>query len=157
MDARPSEHFTWEELTRSAKAAELGIANQPTASEAYALGMLCALVLEPARSLAGGPLQITSGFRSRALNEAIGGAKRSDHMRGEAADVRAEGITSRDLAGALWRVRHMLPIKQCIWYAPERGGHLHLSIDLAAIGRGEAPRRQWLFAPAGGGYQPWQP
>ena len=44
-------------------------------------------VLDPAREEFGQPIKVTSGFRSEELNKKIGGAKNSQHMFGEAADI----------------------------------------------------------------------
>ena len=46
-------------------------------------------MLEMLRALWGKPLFITSGYRCRAHNEAVGGARGSAHMRGMAADIAA--------------------------------------------------------------------
>jgi hypothetical protein len=43
--------------------------------------------LDPVRELWGAPLRVNSGYRSPALNAAVGGAPSSQHMAGEAADI----------------------------------------------------------------------
>ena len=50
------------------------------------LRKLCQQILQPARD-ALGSLRISSGFRSEALNVAVGGVRNSDHRLGYAADV----------------------------------------------------------------------
>jgi uncharacterized protein YcbK (DUF882 family) len=55
--------------------------------------------LEELRELVNdGPLFITSGYRCPAHNKAVGGAKRSYHMKGMAADVWSENATPEDVA-----------------------------------------------------------
>ena len=83
-----SPHFTLAELTRTSS----GQPNVPSAAETKALVALCSSLLEPIRAKFG-PVSIHSGFRSKAVNEAIGGAKSSQHMRGEAADFHCPGAT----------------------------------------------------------------
>lgn len=83
-----SEHFTLEELTRSATAKARGIDNTPTERDKANLKRLAAEVLEPLRKMAGVPIIVTSGFRCPKLNAAVGGEPTSQHMRGEAADIK---------------------------------------------------------------------
>lgn len=76
-----SPHFTLAELTRTSS----GQPNVPNAAETKALVALATSLLEPIRAKFG-PVSIHSGYRSKAVNEAIGGSKSSQHMKGEAAD-----------------------------------------------------------------------
>jgi len=79
-------HFSLSEFTLSQTAIRRGINNEPTVEALSNLKALCIHVLEPVRSLLGHPLFITSGYRSPALNGAIGGSKHSAHCDGRAAD-----------------------------------------------------------------------
>lgn len=83
-----TEHFTLEELTRSEMAERLKIANSPNPTETDHLTFLAKNILEKLRTRANRPLAITSGFRSRELNKAVGGAATSYHIHGMAADIR---------------------------------------------------------------------
>ena len=47
-------------------------------------------VLQPLRDFLGKPVVISSGYRSEEVNKAVGGVKRSQHLRGEAADIHVE-------------------------------------------------------------------
>ena len=49
---------------------------------------LCNYVLEPIRNYLQTPIIITSGYRCPELNKAVGGNPESQHMIGEAADIR---------------------------------------------------------------------
>lgn len=82
-----SEHFTLEELTRSDTAKRLRIMNEPSQTELKNLQILCQQVLEPARNVVGKPLVITSGYRCKQLNRAVGGVANSYHIQGRAADI----------------------------------------------------------------------
>ena len=83
---RLSPHFSLFEMTRSGVAIACGISNVPSAAAIENLRLLCVAVLEPLRRRYGRIL-ITSGYRSRELNRKVGGAKNSQHLRGEAADI----------------------------------------------------------------------
>ena len=78
-----TKNFTLAELTRTST----GISNQPNKQEVTALIKLCGKVLQPARDLYGGAIYVNSGFRSYAVNRAVGGARNSQHMLGEAVDI----------------------------------------------------------------------
>ena len=82
-----TEHFSMEELIASETAARAGIDNSPTDDIIVNLRLL-AEGLERARAaLNGKPIHINSGYRSPRLNAAVGGASKSMHMRGLAADI----------------------------------------------------------------------
>jgi putative chitinase len=88
-----SEHFTYEEMTRSDVALRKGIANVPDA-ETLARLTHTAQCMEGVRALLGVRIYVSSGFRSRKLNSAIGGAEPSQHCNGEAADFTAPDFGS---------------------------------------------------------------
>ena len=80
-------YFTVEELTRSSVAQTKRIDNKPNAEQQSALVDLIENVLDPLREKFGKPIIVSSGFRSKDLNRAVGGAASSQHMKGEAADI----------------------------------------------------------------------
>lgn len=82
-----AKNFTLEEFTRSETARRLGIDNTPSEENLKNLKVLATQVLQPARDEMGEPLTITSGFRSRKLNRAVGGVYNSYHQFGQAADI----------------------------------------------------------------------
>jgi len=86
LNLRLSEHFALREFVRSATAITLKIDNNPPDEAVERLRQLCQHLLEPLR-MRFGVLRVTSGYRSRELNRAVGGAKNSQHLRGEAADI----------------------------------------------------------------------
>ena len=83
-----SEHFTLEELCRSQVAVCLGIDNEPKREDIIAnLKRLAFHTLEAVRILNDNkPITITSGYRCKALNKAVGGVVTSQHQNGCAAD-----------------------------------------------------------------------
>lgn len=83
-----SEHFTIEELCRSQVAVCLGIDNEPRREDIIAnLKRLAFHTLEAVRILNDNkPITITSGYRCRELNRAVGGVVTSQHQNGCAAD-----------------------------------------------------------------------
>ena len=142
--------FSWAEMTASSAAARLGIDNTPPAEVQGAMALLVANVLDPLRAGLGRPVRVTSGYRAPAVNRAVSGSPTSQHMLGEAADIKVQGVAAEDLAAAI--VALGVPFDQVIWYAPERGGHVHVSFTAKRANRGEA-----LHAPAGSGYVAWVP
>ena len=80
-------YFSIGELCRSNVADLKGIPNHPNTYHKMNLEKLVVNVLDPIRSIYGKPIYVNSGFRSATLNEAVGGARNSQHMDGKAADV----------------------------------------------------------------------
>lgn len=82
-----TEHFSLEELIASDVAARKGIDNRPPAGLLPNLRLL-GQGLEQVRAQLGGlPIHVNSGYRSQALNAAVGGAAGSWHILGLAADI----------------------------------------------------------------------
>lgn len=81
-------YFTINELTKSATAQRLHIDNNPTQEVKDNLNKLIDNVLDPLRELYGKPIIVNSGYRCTKLNKAIGGAKNSQHLVGQASDIR---------------------------------------------------------------------
>lgn len=78
-----SKNFTLAELTVTNQQ----LPNMPGANEIQNLTVLCSKILQPLRDQLGKPIKINSGYRSTAVNKAIGGAPTSQHCTGEAADL----------------------------------------------------------------------
>lgn len=93
-------HFTLEELVASQLAARRRLDNRPGPAELANLRRVAAL-LEQIRALVGGPLTVSSGYRSPAVNAAVGGARNSAHVLGLAADISAPGLAPRKLAALI--------------------------------------------------------
>ena len=89
-----SEHLELAEVTRSESAKRKGISNEPTAEHLENFKKLAENIFEPIRKHFNVPIHISSGYRSKALNAAIGGASSSQHCSGEAIDIDMDGSSN---------------------------------------------------------------
>ena len=85
------------EFTKSQTAERKGIDNTPEGEHLEAAQALFENVVQPVRDHFG-PTVINSGYRSPALNEAVGGSSTSQHCKGQAADIEVPGTPNADLA-----------------------------------------------------------
>ena len=86
-----SKNFSLEEMLSSDTARRCGIDNNPQSEEVVEnLRDLCLEVLQPLRDHLGRPVTITSGYRCKELNKRVGGVRNSQHLKGEAADIRVK-------------------------------------------------------------------
>jgi len=106
-----TKNFQLWELINSSTADRLRIDNTPNSTEIANLQKLCEIILQPARD-ALGPLKISSGFRSKKLNEKVGGVANSDHRLGFAADVIPVSVGTHNLAE--WVVKNCPEFDQVI-------------------------------------------
>jgi hypothetical protein len=88
-----STHLSLSEVTRSESAKRKGISNMPTAEHIANFKILADKIFEPIRSHFKVPIIISSGYRSKELNAAIGGSLSSQHCTGEAIDIDMDGTT----------------------------------------------------------------
>lgn len=125
-----SKNFSYSEFEQSEKAEELGIVNViPTARVRDSIDALVFNVLQPLRTAWGAQLVINSGYRCPELNEAVNGESTSQHMKGEAADVRCYN----PLKLARLAVKMGLPFDQMGIY----NTFVHFSHKLGGPQRGE--------------------
>ena len=82
-----SEHLTRAEFEYSDTAISKGISNAMTDQHLKNAINLAVNIFEPIRKFRGKPIKINSGYRSSALNRAVGGSKSSQHCTGEAIDI----------------------------------------------------------------------
>ncbi len=113
-----TKNFTLQELCKSETANKLGILNSlESCSPLYKnnaicgfkqdsqnmhiiannLLELCTNVLQVLRDSLNKPIVITSGYRCKKLNKAIGGAKNSQHCNGQAVDFVVKGLDNKEL------------------------------------------------------------
>jgi zinc D-Ala-D-Ala carboxypeptidase len=110
-----SKNLTLKEVTKSDTANRLGIDNTPEEFDIKNLRAIAEEVFQPLRDHFGIPLFVSSGFRSKKLNKAIGGSKYSQHMVGEALDIDADvygSVTNREL---FMFIKENLIFDQLIW------------------------------------------
>lgn len=86
-----STHLNLAEVTRSDSAKRHGIDNTPTAEHLENFKLLAEKVFEPIRLHFKTPIFISSGYRSKALNDFIGGSASSQHCKGQAIDIDMDG------------------------------------------------------------------
>jgi len=91
-----SENFSLSEYTKSQTATRKGINNTPGEDHLAAAKALFKNVVQKVRDHFG-PTIITSGYRSPALNEAIGGSATSQHSKGQAADLEVPGVSTAEV------------------------------------------------------------
>lgn len=106
-----SPNFSLDEMCRSDAATRLGIDNTPPAAAVGNLKDLCVNILEPLRHYMGKPVLVSSGFRNMKVNQLLGGAEKSQHLYGQAADIRIQGV-SNDMIYSY--ICSMLPYDQVI-------------------------------------------
>ncbi|MFF7065747.1 D-Ala-D-Ala carboxypeptidase family metallohydrolase [Pseudomonas sp. NPDC008258] len=135
-------HFTLDEMTVSQLAARDGFDNTPPPEARANLQLLCG-ALEQVRALFGLPIIVSSGYRSEKVNRLIGGAPKSQHVQGLAADFTVIEISPRDTARKI--IDSSIVFDQLIL---EFDNWVHLSVT-----RG-TPRRQVLTVRQGTGYLP---
>lgn len=137
----PGENYTWDDLTTT----NTGLANVPGPVGMVKVRALAHNILDPLWD-AVGPVTVTSGYRSPAVNRKVGGDSSSQHMTGEAADIKVPGYTALQLAKKIHDLG--LPYDKLIWYPASLGGHVHVSYT-------KTPRGDSRHAAVGGGYPPW--
>ena len=94
-----SKNFTLQEFTKSVTAIRNDIDNSPNAEHIRNIQLLVKFVLQPLREGLNKPIRITSGYRSESLNKLIKGSKRSQHCKGQAADLqfKVNGVMSNKM------------------------------------------------------------
>jgi hypothetical protein len=118
-----SKNLSLAEVTRSETAKRKGISNMPTPEHIENFKKLAENVFQPIRDHFGCPIHLSSGYRSEALNKAIGGAGKmvngkyvpsSQHCTGEAIDIDMDGtsITNKQVFDY---IKEHLSFDQLIW------------------------------------------
>lgn len=85
-----SNNFTLAEMSHSNTAKARRMENTPDAGQTENLRRLVVHLLQPLRDIYKEPFIINSGFRSPAVNKAVGGVPASQHTKGQAADVQVK-------------------------------------------------------------------
>lgn len=82
-------YFTINEFTKSTTAIKRHIDNRPSKEVERSLTALVEKVLDPLREAYGKPIIVTSGYRCPRLNAIVGSTPSSQHVKGEAADIKS--------------------------------------------------------------------
>jgi hypothetical protein len=133
-------HFSLNELTVTSKVDDAGkpLPNNPGPLETLYLRVLAETLLEPIRVLCGGPLLITSGYRSPEVEQKVSGKQYGQHMKGQAADLIPQTL---DLDEAYRRIYASgLPFDQLLLEAI--GGKRWIHVSCAPVFA--QPRREAL-------------
>ncbi len=109
-----SAHFALAEFTRSESAKRHGVSNEPTPEHLKNLITLCEKVLEPIR-IKFGPINISSGYRSKILNHYIGGSLNSQHCEAKACDIDMDGMGGASNTEIFNYIKDSLDFDQLIW------------------------------------------
>ena len=139
-------HFTFEELTKT-DIADLQAKNRRQAETLKGKLIRLAEWAEEIRSALGNvPMIILSGYRCGKLNERVGGSATSQHTKAEAIDFRPAGMEAEAAFRKLAESR-AVSFGQLI--LEKRGGRPFLHIGMGS-------RRQLLYSPRAGAYEPWK-
>jgi hypothetical protein len=110
-----SDNLSLSEVIESSTAIKHGIDNTPTDEHLRNLEAIAQNVFQPVREHFGKPIYVSSGYRSEALNERIGGSKTSQHSLGQALDLDAHvygGLTNAQLFAY---IEEWIVFDQLIW------------------------------------------
>ena len=126
-----SSHLELSEVIRSDSAKRNGISNMPTTEHIENFKILAENIFEPIREHFGVPIRISSGYRSKELNDKTKGAsKTSDHCFGRAIDIDNDGtsITNKQIFNF---IKDNLKYKQLIFEfgTDENPAWVHVSYD----------------------------
>ncbi len=110
-----SKNLYLSEVTKSTTAKRLGISNEPTKEHLVNLQILAKKIFQPIRDYYGCPIYISSGYRSEALNKAIGGSKSSQHCKGQAIDIDRDAYSLPSNGEIFEYIKNNLEFDQLIW------------------------------------------
>lgn len=149
-----SKHLRLAEITRSDAAKRNGIDNTPTAEHLENFKLLADKVFEPIREHFKTPIFISSGYRSKALNDFMkGSSSTSQHCKGQAIDIDMDGSTGEVTNRMVFDfIKNKLDFDQLIW---EFGTDFNPDWVHVSYAKG-ANRKQILKAVRAGGKTSYQ-
>ena len=109
-----SEHVSYKEGVFSVTATRLGVDNTPNDEQLANMELVAEKVFEPLREWVGKPIKVNSFFRGLKLNTAIGGARKSQHMKGQAMDIDDNYGHATNAEMYYW-IKENLDFDQLIW------------------------------------------
>lgn len=110
-----TKNLSLQEMLKSRTATRLGLSNSPNEEHIKNMQALAENIFQPLRDYFGVPIHISSGYRSEALNKAIGGSKSSQHCKGEAMDIDRDGYSQPDNVQIFEYIKKNLDFDQMIW------------------------------------------
>ena len=150
-----SEHLDLAEVTRSETAKRKGISNTPTPEHLENFKKLAKNIFEPIRKHFGVPIHISSGYRSKALNTAIGGSLTSQHCSGEAIDIDMDGSSNGVTNKMVFEfIKSNLNFDQLIWEFGTKDAPDWVHVSFETSGK---QRKQILIAFKNGGKTAYKP
>ncbi len=138
-----SNHLSLQECTTSYEAKRRGLTNQPNDHDIEALKNTAEKIFEPIRIHFGVPIFVSCGYRSPALNLAIGGAPSSQHTKGEALDLDQDGMTHGITNKMVFDyIKDHMDFDQLIWEFGDKNNPswVHVSCKLNGTNRKEVLR-----------------
>lgn len=124
-------YFNFRELLHSDVAVQNDISNLPPSHDGekvfFNLAVLVDNLLDRIREKFAVPIIITSGYRSERVNKLVGGAKNSQHMKGEAVDFCFAGFSKKEMAAAFFEIAEEFDFDQIIYY--KKKGIIHISYN----------------------------
>ena len=134
-----SANFSMKEFVASSTAKRRGIDNNPSLQHAEAALELFENIVQPIRDHFGTSIFLSSGYRSDALNKAIGGSKTSQHSKGEAVDIDMDDRKGPENEDVFHYIRENLPFDQLIWEFGDskRPDWVHVSYKKGGPQRGQ--------------------
>lgn len=133
-----SKNFSLEELVFSITANNHGLNNTPNPEAKAALKRLAVEVLQPIRDAWGQPIVVSSGYRCQRLNALVGGVKNSQHVLGQAADIKAANPADNGKLFACIKkliTDGKIKVGQCIWEYGSRTCPKWVHVSLPRAGK----------------------
>ena len=126
-------YFSYSEFFKSDVAEKHQVNNIPDDAQlSQVLGNIKALVLnvlDPLRAMIARPIIITSGYRSRRVNELVGGSKTSQHLSGKAADIHVQEYTPQQMDMVYRTIQMYYDFDQLIFYPSKNIIHISWNGD----------------------------
>ena len=123
-----SKHISYHEGTYSQTGVRRDLDNTPDDDQLKRMEEVAKNLFEPLREWVGGPIKINSFFRGEPVNTAIGGSRKSQHMKGQAIDI-DDTFGHKTNAEMYHYVKDNLDFDQLIWEfgTDENPNWLHIS------------------------------
>ncbi len=120
-----SEHISYKEATYSKHAKQFGIKNVPSEEDEKNMKLVAEELFEPLREWVKAPIKVNSFYRSKELNTALRGSKKSSHLTGNAIDITSMG--GKTNLEMFHYIKDNLDFDQLIWEFGSEPKWLHIS------------------------------